>query len=220
MSRKLITRGRIVEAALFSAFKNGMGAASLADIAQSLEIKKASLYNYFSGKEELLAAVYAYADDFYSRVNFIDEDVFSKISATNAAKLFKAAAESYIQAHEREPLFQIYTLVVSEKYFNKECLEIFQKQKFKLQNQTLAFFKVASSLSKNSAKPSEAELKSAAEFFTEGFVSLMDSYFAQKKEVIRNNPECDAGSLFALPSDQAGLDKISLYSTENLRKIL
>ena len=217
MPRKLITRAKIIEAALFSAFKNGMGAVSLSDIAQSLQIKKASLYNYFSGKEELLCAVYEYADDFYSRVNFLDEEIFSKINSTNAQKKFKFITEEFVRAHEREPLLQICILVFSEKYFNKNCLEIFQKQKLKLKNQSLAFFKFVSAIWQK--KISAAELNSLSENFVEGFFARLDFYLAQKKEVIRNNPECDAGSLFALPSDEEGIEKISAFAAETLRKI-
>lgn len=217
MSRKLITRAKVIEAALFSAFKNGMGAVSLSDIAQSLQIKKASLYNYFSGKEELLCAVYEYADDFYSRVNFLDEEIFAKINSANAQKKFKIITEEFVRAHEREPLLQICVLVFSEKYFNKNCLEIFQKQKLKLKNQSLAFFKFVSAIWQK--KNSTAELNSLSENFVEGFFARLDFYLAQKKEVIRNNPECDAGSLFALPSDEEGVEKISSFATEILRKI-
>lgn len=217
MPRKLITRAKIIEAALFSAFKNGMGAVSLSDIAQSLQIKKASLYNYFSGKEELLCAVYEYADDFYSRVNFFDEEIFSKINSTNAQKKFKFITEEFVRTHEREPLLQICILVFSEKYFNKNCLEIFQKQKLKLKNQSLAFFKFVSAIWQK--KISAAELNSLSENFVEGFFARLDFYLAQKKEVIRNNPECDAGSLFALPSDEEGIEKISSFAAEILRKI-
>ena len=217
MPRKLITRAKIIEAALFSAFKNGMGAVSLSDIAQSLQIKKASLYNYFSGKEELLCAVYEYADDFYSRVNFFDEEIFSKINSINAQKKFKFITEEFVRAHEREPLLQICILVFSEKYFNKNCLEIFQKQKSKLKNQSFAFFKFVSAIWQK--KISAAELNSLSENFVEGFFARLDFYLAQKKERIRNNPECDAGSLFALPSDEEGIEKISSFAAEILRKI-
>lgn len=217
MSRKSITRAKIIEAALFSAFKNGMGAVSLSDIAQSLQIKKASLYNYFSGKEELLCAVYEYADDFYSRVNFLDEEIFAKIDSASVQKKFKSITEEFVRAHEREPLLQICILVFSEKYFNKNCLEIFQKQKSKLQKQSLDFFKFASTILQKTIPT--AELNSLAENFAEGFFARLDSYLAQKKELIRNNPECDAGSLFALPSDEDGIKKISSFAAEILRKI-
>lgn len=217
MSRKSITRAKIIEAALFSAFKNGMGAVSLSDIAHSLQIKKASLYNYFSGKEELLCAVYEYADDFYSRVNFFDEELFAKINSANAQKKFKFVTEEFVRAHEREPLLQICILVFSEKYFNRNCLELFQKQKSKLQKQSLAFFKFVAVMWQK--KISASELHSLAENFTEGFFARLDSYLAQKKELIRNNPECDAGSLFALPSDEAGIETISSFAVEILRKI-
>ena len=86
-----------------------------------------------------------------------------------------------------------------------------------MKNQSLAFFKFVSAICQKKIPISELNL--LAENFTEGFFARLDFYLAQKKEVIRNNPECDAGSLFALPSDEAGIEKIASFAAEILRKI-
>lgn len=216
MSRKLISRERIIEAALFSAFKKGMGATSLADIAEFLGIKKASLYNHFESKEEMLKAVYIFCSDFYAQISFISDEILSKLDKANAVKLFKSSVSDFIKKHESEPLFQIYTLVSSEKYFTKECLDIFQKQKSKIENQVFLFYKLAA----DKAKFNDNELKKISDSFCGTMLFMMDNYLSLKKEKIRQNPECDAGSLFALPSDDKGISAITKFAEENIQQIL
>jgi len=220
MPKKVVSAQSIVEAALFSAFKNGMGETSLADIALELGIKKASLYNYFAGKEEILAALCAYCSDFYARVNLFEQEIFTKINSTNCEKLFKKSVDSYIRNHENEPLFQIYTLVQSEKYFDKNFLDICQAQRQKILDQSFLFFKIASAQTKGSAQKSDDELRLFSNFFTDGILSRLDFYIAQKKETIRRNPECDAGSLFALPSDEKQIGVITAFAVDVLKNVI
>ena len=220
MPKKAVSAQSIVESALFSAFKNGMGETSLADIAQDLGIKKASLYNYFAGKEEILAALCSYCSDFYARVNLFEQEIFTKINSTNSEKLFKKSVDTYIKAHENEPLFQIYTLVQSEKYFDKNFLDICEAQRQKIFDQSFLFFKIASAQTKGSAQKSDDELRLHSHFFADGILSRLDFYIAQKKETIRRNPECDAGSLFALPSDEKQIAAITAFAVEILKKVI
>ena len=220
MAKKAVSAQSIVESALFSAFKNGMGETSLADIAQDLGIKKASLYNYFAGKEEILAALCSYCSDFYAKVNIFEQEIFAKINSTNSEKLFKKAVDSYIKAHEAEPLFQIYTLVASEKYFDKNFLDIYEAQRRKVFEQSFLFFKIASAQTKGSAQQSDELLERHSDFFTDGILTRLDLYIAQKKETIRRNPECDAGSLFALPSDEKQIAKITAFAIDILRNVI
>jgi len=220
MSKKVVSAQGIVEAALFSAFKNGMGETSLADIAQDLGIKKASLYNYYAGKEEILAALCSYCSDFYAKINIFEQEIFTKINSTNCEKLFKKSVDSYIKAHEAEPLFQIYTLVASEKYFDKNFLDIYEAQRQKVFEQSFLFFKIASAQTKGSAQQSDEALSRYSDFFTDGILSRLDLYIAQKKETVRRNPECDAGSLFALPSDEKQIAKITAFAIEILRNVI
>ena len=220
MPKKAVSAQSIVESALFSAFKNGMGETSLADIARDLGIGKASLYNYFAGKEEILSALCSYCSDFYAKIHLFEQEIFAKINSTNCEKLFKKSVDSYVRAHEAEPLFQIYTLVSSEKYFNKNFLDICAAQRQKIFDQTFLFFKIASAQTKGSSQESDEELRLYSHFFTDGVLSRLDSYIAQKKETIRRNPECDAGSLFALPSDEKQIGAITAFAVDILKKVI
>ena len=220
MPKKAVSAQSIVESALFSAFKNGMGETSLADIALELGIKKASLYNYFAGKEEILAALCSYCSDFYARINLFEQELFAKINSTNCEKLFKKSVDAYIRAHESEPLFQIYTLVQSEKYFDNDFLKICQAQRQKIFDQSFLFFKIASAQTKGSAQKPDEILRLHSNFFADGILSRLDFYIAQKKETIRRNPECDAGSLFALPSDEKEIGGMTFFALEILRNVI
>ena len=53
MSEKL-SRDTIIKAVLDTAFARSTGATSLADIANTLHVKKASLYNHFNNREDLI----------------------------------------------------------------------------------------------------------------------------------------------------------------------
>ena len=174
MPKKAVSAQSIVEAALFSAFKNGMGETSLADIALELGVKKASLYNYFAGKEEILAALCSYCSDFYARINLFEQELFAKINSTNCEKLFKKSVDAYIRTHESEPLFQIYTLVQSEKYFDNDFLKICQAQRQKIFDQSFLFFKIASAQTKGSAQKPDEILRLHSNFFADGILSRLD----------------------------------------------
>jgi len=56
MSKKNISQEKIIQAFIASAFEKSAGGTSLADISESLEIKKASLYNHFSSRDEMYTA--------------------------------------------------------------------------------------------------------------------------------------------------------------------
>ena len=53
MSRKNLSREKIIQAFLTASFEKSAGATSLADVSDALEIKKASLYNHFENKEQM-----------------------------------------------------------------------------------------------------------------------------------------------------------------------
>lgn len=215
MARPIINQIKIIEAALYCAFDKGMGETSLNDISNYLSIKKASLYNHFSSKEEMLKAIYTYCSDFLGKVNFISEEELAKTSnVSQIEKIFKTCSTNYIKKHEVDPLFQIYVFVNSEKYFNKEVLEIYKSQLAKIENQIYLFFKL---VNKNSNFDSSA-LKKEAKYFTYTIRSILDNYLASRKETIRQNPESGVGALFALPSDDKILQEMSKFAENTIQK--
>lgn len=214
MSRPLINQEKIVEAALFCAFDKGMGDTSLNDISNYLNIKKASLYNHFSSKEEMLNSIYLYCSDFYTKVNLISDEDLAKTAGAQVEKLFKTCVTNYIKKHEIDPLFQIYTFINSEKYFTKNVLDIYKAQTDKIENQAYLFFKL---VNKNDSYDNAA-IKKEARCFCLSLMSLLDSYLAFRKETIRQNPESGVGALFALPSDDKMLQEVSKLAEFTIQK--
>lgn len=214
MARPLINQEKIIESALYCAFDKGMGDTSLNDISNYLSIKKASLYNHFSSKEEMLKAIYTYCSDFYKKVNLISDEEFAKTSSVQPEKLFKTCSVNYIKKHEIDPLFQIYTFINSEKYFNKNVLDIYKSQIEKIENQVSLFFKLV-----NKSKGFDnAKIKKEAAFFCYGLTSILDKYLAARKETIRQNPESGVGALFALPSDDKMMQEVSKFAEFTIQK--
>lgn len=213
MPRPLINQVKIIEAALYCAFDKGMGETSLNDISNYLSIKKASLYNHFSSKEEMLKAIYTYCSDFYTKVNLISQEEFSKTPENQTEKLFKTCCVNFIKKHELDPLFQIYTFINSEKYFTNKVLEIYLSQIEKIENQTFLFFKLA-----NKNKFENQTIKKEARYFCVGLMDFLDRYLAIRKETIRQNPESGVGALFALPSNDKMIQEVSKFADFSIQK--
>ena len=130
MSKKNISQEKIIQAFLSSAFDKSAGATSLADIADSLEIKKASLYNHFESREAMYSACMDYCCQEIGNVEFITE---KHLESVNTGKitlqaLFKKLVSRYFALFDSEPLFKMYVFVHSEQYFNANALKIVQNQ--------------------------------------------------------------------------------------------
>lgn len=220
MASKNISREKIISAFLFCAFDKNVGATSLQDIAEYLGIKKASLYNHFAGRDEMYAATLEYCRDYCERLSFIPEnfmklDLFQK---KTLSEVLNTLIKRYIQIYETEPLFQIFTFVHSEKYFNKAAALIAEREIKKLEygiSQVLLIY-----CNDKKAGLSPAELDAAVKWYSSALFCQIDSYIMNKKEIVRQNPECGAGSLFALPTDDAALEQIYTLSDFHLEAIL
>ena len=79
MSKKNISQEKIIQSFLSSSFNKSAGSTSLADIADDLEIKKASLYNHFSSKEEMYDSTIEYCKKEISSIPFLTEKTISSI---------------------------------------------------------------------------------------------------------------------------------------------
>ncbi|MBR6342194.1 MAG: TetR/AcrR family transcriptional regulator [Treponema sp.] len=197
MSKKNISQEKIIQAFLGSAFDKSAGATSLADVADSLEIKKASLYNHFESREAMYAASLDYCNKEIGNVEFITEKQQESVNSGKATiqAVFKKAVARYFGLFDSEPLFKMYVFVHSEQYFNTNALKIVQNQMGKITEDIkglLTYFKKDST---------EKEIKDLAAELSSIILQQLDSYIALRKETVRLNPETGAGSLFELPSD-------------------
>ena len=81
MSKKNISQEKIIQAFLGSAFDKSAGATSLADVADTLEIKKASLYNHFESREAMYAASLDYCCKEINNVEFITPKLLESVNS-------------------------------------------------------------------------------------------------------------------------------------------
>jgi len=202
MSKKNISQEKIIQAFLGSAFEKSAGATSLADVADRLEIKKASLYNHFESRESMYNASLEYCSQEINNVDFITEKQLESVKAgkTNIQNLFKKMISRYFSLFDTEPLFKMYVFVHSEQYFNAEALKVIQMHTDKITEEIKTILTVY--MADGSIKEkTDKEIKELAGDCSALILQLLDSYIAQRKETVRLNPESGAGSLFELPSD-------------------
>ena len=220
MGRKRISREKIINAFLFCAFDKSAGATSLQDIADFLEIKKASLYNHFGSKDEMYDATLVYCSDYLNFVNFIPEDINrdGKIYEEDAYGGFRKIIKRHIQLYENEPLFQIFTFVHSEKYFNKNAAEIAENELIKIERGIAELVKGFAEKEKLRRLPHD-ELRRFSGWFAAALAQQTDLYIMRKKEIVRQNPESGAGSLFSLPTDASALEDIFSQADAYLKTI-
>ena len=220
MTRKNISQEKIINAFLFCAFDKSAGATSMADIAEYLGIKKASLYNHFESREIMYEKTLNYCRRAINTFAFLPEkyitqDLFEK---DDVFTVFNSLIKRFVQFYEVEPFFQIFTFVHTEKYFNKSAAEIVDEEHFSLElgvSQILLRYCVEKKLDLT-----PAEIDSAVKWYSSCLMQQIDLYIMHKKEIIRQNPECGAGSLFALPTDEEELNKIFNLSENYLTRLL
>lgn len=208
MSKKNISRERIIQSFVTCAFEKSAGATSLADIADILEIKKASLYNHFESRDEMYSSTLTYCDKEMDSITFLPEKTIDGIKAgkTTVQATFKRLITRFFNLYENEPLFAMYTFISSEKYFNVNALETFTKLNTRLAlevKQILAAFGECGKLTVKSDK----DTKDLASVITSLILQQMDLYISNRKETVRQNPDCSAGSLFALPTDEQAVSR-------------
>lgn len=220
MTRKNISQEKIIQAFLFCAFDKSAGASSMADIAEYLGIKKASLYNHFESREIMYEKTLNYCKRTLGGITFLPEKFITPELFTNQTifEVFNNLIKRFIQLYEVEPYFQIYAFVHSEQYFNKGAAEIVDDELFRIElgvSQILLRYCVEKKLDLT-----PAEIDSAVKFYASALMMQIDSYIMHKKEIVRQNPECGAGSLFALPTDEAELAKIFSLSENYLKQLV
>ena len=205
MSKKNISQEKIIQAFLSSAFDRSAGATSLQDVAASLEIKKASLYNHFESRDAMYDASITYCSEQISKVEFLTQKVLEAVNSgkSTVQAAIKKLISRYFSLFDSEPLFKMYVFVHTEQYFNVNALKTVQNQIEKISEDIKTLFATCIK------DKSEKEIKELASACTSLILQQLDAYIAVRKETIRQNPETGAGSLFELPSDNNIINKAS-----------
>ena len=208
MSKKNISQEKIIQAFMASAFDKSAGASSLADVADILEIKKASLYNHFESRDAMYTATLSYCAKEIEAVGFTQEKTLEGIKGgkTAPSAVFKKLITRYTELFENEPLFQIYVFVHSEQYFNLDAFKIVEGENNRICD-AIKDILTAFAAAKKIAKKTDKELNDIAAQLSAIIIQHRDYYIAARKEIVRQNPDSKAGGLFALPTDEAALSR-------------
>lgn len=212
-----ITSDKVIRAFLDAAFMRSEGGTSLADISDILKIKKASLYNHFENRDDIVEKTLDSCSDYLGAITFIPNDIASVAKKYPAETVLKGIVSRYVKMHEKSPLFQIYTFVESMKYFNGRAVEIIAEENKKLAEQTEVTLRELMKAGKISI--AEERVKPAAKWFVSGMNYLLSVYLMNRKQVVMANPQSGSGELFQMEADENGIERIN-YLTEEFCKIL
>lgn len=220
MSKKQITQEKIIQSFLTSAATKGAGATSLSDISDMLEIKKASLYNHFTSREDMYNATLDYCSLEILNSTFLVKECVEAAanSKIGALAYLKKTITQYFKLFESEPFYKMHVFIHSEQYFNRKALDIVQADYKRMGDQLREALKIFKKAEK--CQFEDKELKEISSSIISVITSQLDQYIARKQEIIRQNPDTGVGSLFALPTDEAQLDQNLRVIESSLKKIV
>lgn len=212
-----VSKDDIIRALLDTAFFYSTGATSLKDIADKIGIKKASLYNHFESREDLLKQTMDSCREYIEAITFTPKDIETVTKKYPPDIVFKGIVNRYLKMHEKTPLFQIYTFLESQKYFVKEAADIIKDENRKIIEQTMQVLKALKINGKVSID--ENRIHNTAVWFCAGIKELMNLYLLDRKTVVVNNPDSGEGQLFSLPADDTALSNIDSYIDSFIEQI-
>ena len=179
-------RNETVFATLELAAENGLGSVSMQQIANKIGITKASLYNHFSSRDEIVEAMYETirqaSKQKVVRTN-IDYDALAK-SGTFYEVLMKAVSSYRAIVHEPQ-MFLFYKLIMAERSINPAAAEIMVKETKTMIDATKALFR---SLEAN-GKAEFMDLDSAAFSFSMAIHSIIDYGFDLENAGVGSNDD-------------------------------
>lgn len=206
MSEK-ITKESIIKSLLDTAFYKSAGGTSLSDIAESLGIKKASLYNHFESRSDIIERATSSCAEYLKSISFIPAEIENVAKKYPVETVLKGIVSRYVKMHEKAPLFQIYTFVESQKYFDIKTAQIIKEENEKLESQTEIVLECLLNLEK--IKITKEQIPGISKCFCAGINDFLNRRLLERKQVVVQNPKSGEGELFTLQSDDKGIDEIN-----------
>ena len=201
-----LSKEEIMKALLDASFFRSTGATSLSDVAEQLGVKKASLYNHFESRDDIVAQTMDFCAEYIRSINFKPDDIASVAQKYSAETVLKGIVNRYFRMHEKTPLFQIYTFIESQKYFFKIAADVVKEENEKLISQTMEVFSAL--YQNNKLKIPSFKMQMYATWFCSGITEQLSLYLMPKKQQIMENPAIGEGELFTSLPDQTSLDAI------------
>lgn len=197
MAKKL-SKESVIMAFLDASFFYSPGAASLSDIATRLGVKKASLYNHFSSREDIVHQATDFCSEYLKALSFIPQNIESVINKYSAESVFKGISTNYIKMHGQKPLFQIYTFIQAQKYFSAESANVAEQCDLRLAKQVEKVLNLLCSAQKL-PQMSEQKIEIASRWFARSLRTILSRCLLKKKKIVVENPDYGEGELFDLP---------------------
>lgn len=191
-----VSKEKIISAVLTCSFEKGVGATSLAAISSKLGIKKASLYNHYNSRDDMIADTVKYCGSILSKTFFIPNNIEALSERYSAQKVLKAIVNRWFKLNENEPMLLINSFIESEKFFSDEVQQIAENYRNKITFQTVTALKNLSAAKKIN-ELSEQEAQDYGAILSGTIHDYLDDYIARKKTEIRLKPYTGEDSLFS-----------------------
>lgn len=119
----------IILVTLELAAANGLSNVSMAQIAEKMGIRKPSLYNHFSSKEEIIAAIYQYLrDKSKEKLSFVDIDYGEFIKGKSLEEALIQSVSNYRNISTEDKMFAFYKVIYSERAINPTAAKIMAEE--------------------------------------------------------------------------------------------
>lgn len=115
----------IILATLELAANKGLGNVSMNMIADKVGIKKPSLYNHFSSKEELVEVMYQFlSKEAKKTVNIVAIDYTTFFAGKSALEILRGIVKGYFNMNRQEHMINFYKVIYSERSLNLVAAKI------------------------------------------------------------------------------------------------
>ncbi len=134
-------KNEIIMATLELAAENGLGTVSMQQIASKVGITKASLYNHFSSRDEIVEEMYVVLRDMSKRKAAVGGIDYDKLGTEVTLKdILMGAVSSYRSMVNDPDMFLFYKVIMSERTINNVAAEIMVKETETMINATKSLF--------------------------------------------------------------------------------
>ena len=130
----------IILATLELASTVGLKAVSMQMIADKVGIKKASLYNHFVSKDEIIAQMYALIREKSKKKIFLLP--IEEMKSLDAKAILLEAVHNYIQMCSYPQMIKLYQVLYSEQVFNPSATKIIVEETHKMMETTQQLFQM------------------------------------------------------------------------------
>lgn len=128
----------IILSTLDLASKYGLKSLSMSQIADSVGIKKPSLYNHFNSKEELIKEMYEYIRN--KSKNNISNITIDNINEKSSYDILYNSVMNYKKMILNKEMFKFYSVIYSERTTNNDASQIVIEETNKMINATKELF--------------------------------------------------------------------------------